>query len=658
MKRNFIFLVFAVLITAWLFFSIYVNMKITQLSISSLYSSKLLPDQSSVRSQKEDSTTKKFQSQAHNRPQSKPSILPLETWANSEELPKALPYTAYLEPKMEYWVPDKEGTFGKPITPLPLRTVTPASLRKHVYEDIQSCADLPHQLPVDRSPDYDKQGNPIPFRNVKRTDPIKDPIKELPYCPVDADPFLPWIHDVFPSKDGKKVQIVAQNKRRCNGSIREFDEEIERLEPQVSLLQGVSVVEVMDNDYISKDLWEGGDDYKINNDDNYYKEKRWKLTTLEKIEEYEKIQHDDGRPEMAEYTRFICRFKAIESPNSKVQVIGETLSEFPVNYELANKRKAIESMISKKEKDQRLMWLSSYTFDCPVPSRLQEAIRKGQNVFEKNNVALFYLDIVPIRTPPRLGIAEGLHLPPELGYPTFDAKMRWGENHVLPKLEASGRLENIPICKSPAISSNNSYSGNKHEEIGTEIATIENNEDNETNEEGAKQHDLVGCVWASSSYTTRNDGLQVSDTNDRMIEWIEYHLLAGMDHIYIYDNSKATVIDPETEPNFTDLSFIKEYFPSDKVTYIDWPFRICNNNFPQHKNPGERSSQYAAETSCRIRYGPDTEWIINLDTDEYLFPNLEKYKDLKEMLIDVKKGGTNILGFRSARNFMNVKHAM
>jgi hypothetical protein len=33
-----------------------------------------------------------------------------------------------------------------------------------------------------------------------------------------------------------------------------------------------------------------------------------------------------------------------------------------------------------------------------------------------------------------------------------------------------------------------------------------------------------------------------------------------------------------------------------------------------HENTGERSSQYAAENSCRARYGPYTEWMASFDT--------------------------------------------
>lgn len=44
------------------------------------------------------------------------------------------------------------------------------------------------------------------------------------------------------------------------------------------------------------------------------------------------------------------------------------------------------------------------------------------------------------------------------------------------------------------------------------------------------------------------------------------------------------------------------------------PSRVCNNNIPAHENTGERSSQYAAENSCRARYGPYSEWMASFDT--------------------------------------------
>jgi hypothetical protein len=113
--------------------------------------------------------------------------------------------------------------------------------------------------------------------------------------------------------------------------------------------------------------------------------------------------------------------------------------------------------------------------------------------------------------------------------------------------------------------------------------------------------------------------VRVSDSEARLAEWIHFHLMVGFDHVYVYDNSDTNATD-------TPLVVVTQQFPSHQVTYHRWPCRLCNNNRPQHKNPGERSSQYAAEASCRERYGPLTDWMSFLDSDEYLVP-MKKKKD-------------------------------
>lgn len=74
---------------------------------------------------------------------------------------------------------------------------------------------------------------------------------------------------------------------------------------------------------------------------------------------------------------------------------------------------------------------------------------------------------------------------------------------------------------------------------------------------------------------------------------------------------------------------------------------MCNNNIPAHDNTGERSSQYAAENSCRIRFGPRTEWLISFDTDEYLVPQ-GKHADLRSVVEDIPDA-TKIVSFPSSR---------
>jgi hypothetical protein len=132
-----------------------------------------------------------------------------------------------------------------------------------------------------------------------------------------------------------------------------------------------------------------------------------------------------------------------------------------------------------------------------------------------------------------------------------------------------------------------------------------------------------------------------------LLEWLTYHLyVAKFDHIYVYDNSKAL-------SDSTTLKPVADLFPSDRVTLIDWPHRVCNNNQPANKNTGERSSQYAAETSCRLRYGPKTDWMAFFDTDEYFIPQT-KWSDLKHWLeegVEKSKNADNtfILSFFQTR---------
>ena len=71
------------------------------------------------------------------------------------------------------------------------------------------------------------------------------------------------------------------------------------------------------------------------------------------------------------------------------------------------------------------------------------------------------------------------------------------------------------------------------------------------------------------------------------MEWIEFHLMVGFDHIYVYDNSGAFVDsggggsgdDGTTTNNATtrtihNLKPIVEAFPPSQITWIDWPSQV------------------------------------------------------------------------------------
>jgi hypothetical protein len=120
----------------------------------------------------------------------------------------------------------------------------------------------------------------------------------------------------------------------------------------------------------------------------------------------------------------------------------------------------------------------------------------------------------------------------EWGMDGFNATLRWGERNVLPRIEASGRWENIPICLPPSLPE-----GAMSVEMPPVPATA-----TET-KKTTKPHYLSACLWASAEFKTR--GVKkgaTTDTQDRLQEWIEFHLMTGFDHIYVYDNRYVDLI--------------------------------------------------------------------------------------------------------------------
>ena len=436
--------------------------------------------------------------------------------------------TAYLEPI------DQTAWDTKP---LPVRTSTANNLQSIQYPKVTSCSKLPEQWPVDEYP--------------------------------DADPFLPWIHDVFPTADGKFIQFVAQNKRRCHtGSTDPEKKILKDMQPQAALFQHVAV-------------------------------KRLTKTGENTTPRYRLASHQDADPD-GMVTRFICRFQ----PSGE-----ETLSVYNANYEWASYRKKHKHMFTEPGVDNKFIHTTQLIFKCPVPESLQATIRSGASVVDDQ--ASLFVDVIPIRTPPRYGPPNAffppyyqefqLESPPE---EVFHADHEWGDNHVLPRIEDSGRWENIPICK-PTLQT---YPGNE----GTTDATIVVVDDEMFKPE--KKHRLISCLWASTGYATRGNRFAINDGQRRLLEWISYNKLIGVQHFYLYDNSGAF------SDSSSSLQPIADLFPDD-VTLIRWPAQVCNNNPNNVDSVGERSSQYAAESSCRLRFGPHTDWIIQLDIGTFINKN-------------------------------------
>ena len=507
--------------------------------------------------------------------------------------------TAYIEPPLRDTIPNtgnrgdpqNDKDFGTPpdfVVPLPRRTHTPRDLLKIEYPNsARTCNDMPGKFPIDRGLEINAASGEAVVWNVDSTPTPPDfAEKEAPFCPVELDPFLPWIHDVFPSQDGSRIEFIAQNKRRCRtGAL--YTENVNRLVPQVALMQSVSVEKVTDARArkLAPDLWHPDDDG---------------TTTTPR---YRLAPYDEASPDGGMYTRFICRFHMatmVDNDDGTVAasvVLGETLSEFPFNYELVSYRKLQRSLLSPMGKDTRLFWASNLHFSCPLPATndaLRKAVATGTTVLTDGTPTV-YVDLVPIRTSVRY---EELHLTEDMigpkdewDLPAFDAETRWGARNVLPRVEASGRWTNIPICLPPELVDAETF----HTE--TDLDTFETTEVTRklvpnVAELPKKPHFLSACLWASAEFKTRgNNRGGDTETMNRLPEWIEFQLMVGFDHIYVYDNSGA-------HTSKTSLKPVVDMYPG-KVTHIDWPSTVCNNNIPAHDSTGERSSQYAAENSCR-----------------------------------------------------------
>ena len=164
-----------------------------------------------------------------------------------------------------------------------------------------------------------------------------------------------------------------------------------------------------------------------------------------------------------------------------------------------------------------MIWSSQLHFKCPVPPSLIETVKSGSSVVDDN--ATLFVDLVPVRTPPRYGYPNQF-LPPKYNKPyTFIAEEEWGDGHILPRIEDSGRWENIPICKpslmayvdsspSPAATAATNKKG-----LATDVAilseSVEGGEGGDLSEKPKenmdKRYELISCVWTSDSFHTRGE---------------------------------------------------------------------------------------------------------------------------------------------------------
>jgi glycosyltransferase involved in cell wall biosynthesis len=108
-----------------------------------------------------------------------------------------------------------------------------------------------------------------------------------------------------------------------------------------------------------------------------------------------------------------------------------------------------------------------------------------------------------------------------------------------------------------------------------------------------------------------------------ILEWVDFHLLAGVDHIYLYDNGSTD----------NTYEILQEFVLSGKVTISPWPTAF------------HHATQIFAYTHSAVLHRSEVEWMAFIDADEFLFPT--QALDLKDVLASLKGFSALYIPWRS-----------
>ena len=102
----------------------------------------------------------------------------------------------------------------------------------------------------------------------------------------------------------------------------------------------------------------------------------------------------------------------------------------------------------------------------------------------------------------------------------------------------------------------------------------------------------------------------VDDLESPMIlDWILYHIIIGIEHFYIFDNSKK-------HHNDIEHSQLVPFIKANLLTVIYHPYIVCDNHNSFRWNA---DVQEVTLNTALLRYGPYVEYMGTNDVDEFLF---------------------------------------
>jgi hypothetical protein len=119
--------------------------------------------------------------------------------------------------------------------------------------------------------------------------------------------------------------------------------------------------------------------------------------------------------------------------------------------------------------------------------------------------------------------------------------------------------------------------------------------------------------------------------NDYLREWLEYHLMMGVDHFYLYDQ----------DGGLDAMEILRPYEKTGKVTRHPWT-HFDGTKHDKTTKFYERDKSHIAFSHCAKNYRHEAQWIQKIDIDEFLVPN---------------DRGSSLTGWLKEQDLLNVKGA-
>jgi hypothetical protein len=160
------------------------------------------------------------------------------------------------------------------------------------------------------------------------------------------------------------------------------------------------------------------------------------------------------------------------------------------------------------------------------------------------------------------------------------------------------------------------------------------------------EYDLTLCTATSRTY------------RPHLVEWLEYHLMLGIQHFYLYD----TTFWGHSSDNSLEKT-LDDYIQRGLVTVVRWPYDNCVKNMASGRwinyvvpdettgrsvsrffQPPRAIAQTAALASCYSRFKRKTKWMAHIDDDEFLVCSLSFCLSLSHSLTPGIRYGKKDMG--------------